>query len=158
MVTDRDSSSSRRDLLNFLEETGHQLQLAEARAKRAIAEIDRWRTDQQVFYLDHLNRQPNQMDWFLNQLDELQAQRTQIKLNLDSAKARLERLIDAGVIRESTLFRPQHQTYTPGRMWAEVSRLQCQLPILSISLCVAQAAWEVAFAPWISGVGEVPSN
>lgn len=140
----------RRRFLEFLEETGHQLLLTVRQAEWATAEMEKWRTDQQLYQLYHVNRWPEQMDRFHHKLNELQTQSTQLRLNVGSARARLERLINDGIIREPTLLRPQPKKYTPGCMRAEIFYLEGLLPNLRTSLSAAQAAWEHAFAPWIS--------
>ena len=137
--------SARRNLYEFLVDTDHQLQLAVAQAKKATADIKQWRAARQMQLL-----QPGHMTWFRNHLDELLgAQLTQFESDVSIARSRLAQLVDDGVIRESTLLRPQPKKYTTAFMTEEVRQMERKLSTLQASLAAAQAAWESAFAQWI---------
>lgn len=134
---------TRRTFLRFLVNTAHQLQLTAVQAKKAISEMEHWRTCRQL----HFHQRPVQIDSFCKQLDGLQLQLAQLMSEVSTARDRLEQLIDDSVIRESTLLRPQPKKYTTGRMRAEVRDIECQLSILRTSFHTAQATWRERFCP-----------
>ena len=165
--------SARRSFYEFLIDIDNQLQLAVAVAEKATADIEQWRVaayqrqrqqrqqrqkrqqrqqqqQQQQEEEQEQEEQPGHMAWFRSHLDELLgAQLTQLEWDVGAARSRLEQLLDDGVIRESTLLRPQPKKYTTARMRAEVRQMEHKLDTLHTHLLAAQAAWKNAFAPWI---------
>ena len=137
--------SARRSFYEFLMDLDNRLQLAVAQAKKATRDIEQWRKT-------HRNQKqvPGHMTWFHDHLDELQGtQLEHLQWDVRSARSSLEQLINDGVIRESTLLRPQPKKYTTACMRAEVKQLENKLSVLLTQLAAAQAAWKMAFAPWI---------
>ena len=142
-ISESQARISRRTFLRFLVDTVHQLQLTAVQAEKAITEMEHWRTCPQL----HFHQRPVQIGNFRKQLDGLQLQLVQLVSDISTARDRLEQLIDDGVIRESTLLRPQPKKYTTGRMRAEVWDMECQLLILRTSFDTAQATWRQRFCP-----------
>ena len=143
--------SARRGFYEFLIDLDSQLQLAVAQAKKATRDIEQWSvTHRNQQHQQHQQQAPGHMTWFRDHLDELRgAQLEHLQWEVRSARSSLEQLMSDGVIRESSLLRPQPKKYTTARMVAEVKQLENKLSVMLTQLAAAQAAWKDAFAPWI---------